>query len=178
MTNNDLDSLVDAVARHMTDADPPVDLRDRVLARLDGRASSPWIWIWKVIPSTAVLLAVMLIAVVLVRRPQSPTQSTTLQTPAAVTPELSREADSRTNDGPSVATGVAPIGAAATQHAIRTTTSRISDVEAEWRARALPLLSPPEALTMDGIQPDALAIRPLETRPLVIAPIGADQDRF
>ena len=165
MTSTNLNQLIDSVARRMTDADPPTDLHGRVLARLDERAGSQWIWKW--MPAAVAVLAVVAIAVALGRRSPAAVPSAATERSAAVTPAASAIPAARPSDtldeGPRHDAAVV---------------SRVSDVDAAWQTRALPALSQPDALTMDGIQPELLAIRPLETRPLVIAPIGADEDRF
>ena len=164
MTSNNLDHVITSVARQLTDADPPADLHGRVLAQLGERTSPRWIWRMLAV---AAALAVVVITVAIVRRSPAPVTSEPVERSAAVTPAPSSPlAESRPT--PTV-TRIADRATVATSH--------VSDVEAAWQTRALPALSQLEALTMEHIQPEVLAIRPLETRPLVIAPIGVGEDR-
>jgi hypothetical protein len=174
MTNHDLDDLIDAAARRMTEADPPVDLPGRVMAQLGER---PRPWTWRLIPAGAALFALVMIAVFVVHRSMLPATSTVKVAAVGEPAPMSRPdpgASSLQDGGP----GNEPVRSLSVTRERRVATTRIADVHAEWQARALPALRPLQALTLDRIQPDSLKIRPLETRPLVIAPIGADENRF
>jgi hypothetical protein len=171
----DLDHLIDSAAHALTDADPPVDLHRHVMAQL-GERRRPWTW--RLIPAGAVVLALVMIAVFVGRRLPSPATSASVKTAAVVAPAPMAQPEQASSSSPDGAPGNEPVSSGSGPRGRHVPMARIADVHAEWLARALPALSPPEALTLDRIQPESLAIRPLETRPLVIAPIEADGNRF
>jgi len=171
-SQGDLDDLIDSTARRLTDADPPVELHGRVMARL-GERRQPWTW--RLIPAAALLLALVTIVVRVLDKPAPPEKAATT-TVAGVAPAPALRPDPGAGVSLEGAPGSEPAGTPGAPQG-RQAARRIADVHAEWQARALPALTPPQALTLERIQPDSLVIRPLETRPLVIAPIGADENR-
>jgi len=173
----DLDRCITAVARQISEAPPPLDLRARVMAQLDERAGASWSWTW--MPAAAAVLAVVVAAAVFVRFLPSSRENPAAETAAAARDNPSPSQQPRPGAA-AVATPAATIGHTRESHPANDETAhRISEVQAEWQARALAPLSQLQALTFESIQPDLLAIRPLETRPLVINPIGTDgEDRF
>jgi hypothetical protein len=171
MTTDNLDDLITSTARKMTDADPPVDLRARVLTRLDVRTRSTWTW--PLLPAAATLMALAVVMTMVVRRPHPPIQA--LDTEPSVSSAAGRAL--AVDPEAAVERPVVVSDPAVVRRSGSSSGDRVSEAQTEWQARALPALSEPLTLTMRDIQPDVLSIRQLETRPLVIAPIGADDEK-
>jgi len=81
------DSVIDTIARQMTDAEPRADLRARVLARIEARIEAPIeerprrrvAWTWVAVPVAAAALVVLAIALLpLLRSSRQTPPSTTV----------------------------------------------------------------------------------------------------
>ena len=167
---------ITVAARTMTEAEPPADLEQRIMQRLDDvtadarghRRLAFWL-----VPTG---VAVALIAVVLVPRfrtadvpvvqdvPQS-TSAAVIGVPEDASPE------------------VVPDIPARTARVARVSSERpaMSDAELAWMARRIPALDPIETITvdqivLDTIQPETLLITPLTMTPLVTSPMFGDPD--
>jgi hypothetical protein len=146
-----VDRVIDDVARAMTGGDPPADLREAVLARLDRR--SPWRWAWLAVPATAAAIVVVTFAV----RDRSATVQPTPANPAVA------QIVSTPGVNPSLATIPAPPHPrAVSRRSVQTMAS----------IRSLAALPGPPALHAVDIQPDALAIPLLHMMPIATEPIG------
>jgi hypothetical protein len=183
MTDNDLNDLIDSVARQVTAGDPPAHLHARVLAQLGERARWPSIWKWA---PAALVLAGLLVATVLVHRAPPPVGPASVRTAGASTPVPSPAANPPGSASPDSA-AVQTVNRVAKNPPSRAATRRIADDlsawqahaaaaenELAWRDRAIPALGHPESVTLVGIQPTPLEIRPLNTAPLSVAPMGED----
>jgi hypothetical protein len=53
----------------------------------------------------------------------------------------------------------------------------LSTDQLAWESRAVPALVPPDALAIASIQPTPLEIRPLDTKPVAIAPLPEEIDK-
>jgi hypothetical protein len=146
-----VDRLIDDVARAMTDANPPADLRATVLARLDRRPS--WRLAWLAAPVTVAAVLAMAIAlrdrgVTVQPAPASPAVAQALSTPVvdpapAIIAEPARQRSSSRQRAQTMAT-----------------------------IPSLAALPGPRALKPFEIQPDALAIPLLHMKPIPTEPIG------
>lgn len=165
---NDLNNLIDDAARRMTAAEPSGHLRTRVVARL-GTARRPRQWRWLLAPLVAA--TAVAIAVLVVREPRVvPGTSFVVPGTTSVVPG--------TNAVVPGTSSVVP-GTNAIVHNVPGVPGvpASSADEIAWQSRALPALEAPEALTLDAIQPEALDIRPLVTKPLSVPALGEDENR-
>jgi hypothetical protein len=169
-----LEQAIDAAAQHLTAGDPPAHFSVRVLARLDERRRSPWMW-WT---AAACAIGVSVAAGVLGVRDRT------------VSPVAPRTQAKPMNPGPNERLAVrreivapdspAPTGREEPKRVSREAqvTSRAPSAdEFAWHARAVPALDTLDPLTLDDIQPTPLEIRPLVTAPLTVPAIVDDENR-
>ena len=166
------EDLIDLVARDLT-ASPVPDLARAVSARL-ATAPQQRAWPWRYATLAALSTAAAVIAVLALRpASQNPLPNVVSAPPAAASAAVA----------PPVSTTNAMVGAgagsAAPRPARRSVPVRaISQVEAEWRARAVAALEPAPPLTIDRIQPDQLTIPLMEIAPIAtpaieLPPVGS-----
>jgi hypothetical protein len=146
-----VDRLIDDVARAMTDANPPADLRAAILARLDQSPS--WRLAWLAAPVT--VAAVLAMAIALRDR------SITLQ-PAPASPAVAQ----------ALSTPVVDPAAAIVAEPARQRSSSRRRAQTMATIPSLAALPGPRALRPFEIQPDALAIPLLSMKPIPTEPIG------
>ena len=160
----EIDAVIDDVARRMTAPAASIDFRTRVLARLDDRQPSGWTW--RIVPLVGAVAAVGLAVAVFRHAPAASNTGPVSASDPAVAQAVGTQGSSPQPQAPSSK----PRASSLTPHA--PTAEQLA-----WRERAIPALSQPDALTLESIQPAALEIRPLDTKPLVVAPISEDIDR-
>jgi hypothetical protein len=146
-----VDCLIDDVARSITDVDVPSGLRARVLGRIGRERRTLRIWLL----APASLLATVALVV--------GWHGFSTGGPAPE-PPVALVGSSQVGVGPMPPPGSpgAPVG---TRESPRAATPRLE-------VRSIPALAEPRVLTVDGIQPDALAIPLLLMTPIATEPIG------
>ena len=166
-SSDDLNHLIDDVANRMTMSDSSVDLRSRVLGRLEDR--KPQRWSWTLVP---VALAFAIVAAIVMRSTNHPPMTETI-------PKAADVSRSSTQPRPN----------ANAQRLIDEAPLRLTDKHSAPRAEtlaadalrpqdlAIPALVAPDPLTLVSIQPEPLQIRPLYTAPLTMPAIDDDGDR-
>ena len=145
---SELEHLIDDVARVMTDAGTPPDLRGAVLARIDRRRT--WWLVWLAAPVAAAALLALAIGLRDSGSPSGPAPASTSLTravPAVVDPPAAIAAD----PGPR-------------------STARRRPAQT-LSVRTIAALAEPVALTTGDIQPDALGIALLQMKPIVTEPL-------
>lgn len=162
--------LIDDVARGMTDAAPPADLRARVMAQLADRRAPGRAWMPIVAAASIVVVATA--GVLMSRRASS--------TPGVTAPSVSAP---RVAHGETIASIVEVQQRVESPRRVRRAAAAkppaLSGAEAAWQARAIPAIASEPPLAADDIQPESLQLALLEVKPLVnvpvtVAPIGAD----
>src|SRR5689334_11909610 len=166
MTRTHNDSLVDDVARALTDVEPSVEFRARVMTRLEPRRSMRHRNVLAGFAAVAVAASVLAIV-----WPRSHRQPAALQEPFA-----------------SVASPpvVQPPAGAASRTVQKTASRSVvmrrqpSPEELAWLSRALPALESSSAISLDPIQPPPPSIAPINIdavgpRPLEVAPMDIRQ---
>ena len=148
------DIFLDDIARSMTDVEPPVDLRARVLSGIGRPPAARWSIAALRLAGAASIATVAAVAmhpvVTELEMPDVPRASLVLL--AAIDP-----APLTVHDGTT-----AP--AARRSHAV-------SADELAWLSRRLPALETP-ALTIEPIQPPAASIAPISVEPIALEPIA------
>jgi len=167
-TNDELDRAIDAVAHEMTNAEAPVALRARVLARIDesrqqgGFGMPRWAWAGALTLVIATAAGIWL-SVPTVHQPQPDGAFATVTAPAGPPPAVESGA-------PPTITGIpssTPQQVAST--ATRGTRARVRAQHVEpglaWAAGPAPLPAP-DPIAIDTLLPDALAIPGIDVAPL------------
>jgi hypothetical protein len=170
----EIDRVIDDIARAMTEA-RDVDLRARVLTQLVERR--PTSWVWRLAPAVG-LVAVVLAVFMMREGARGPREdSESASAGARASGGAAPLALNKDDIPPGKVTGSdekSPRG----PRALRQSRAELPTAEQlAWHERAIPPLSPPDALTIASIQPAAVEIRPLETKALTIAPIGEDENK-
>ncbi len=151
------DQMIDLVARQMTEAEPPSDLRARVMAALP--TSRPHRWIRIAIPATAI--AALGLAAVLTRPagPSAPAGPLGLSIPSSPS-------------GPATAvahTTGESLGSVEAVVTRRQQPVHTDDLPLASRIPPLPALTP---VFIEPIQPVGLSIAPITVTPIVTEPIA------
>ena len=149
------DIFLDDIARSMTDVEPPVDLRARVLSGIGRPPAARWSIVALRLAGAASIATVAAVAMHPVftelEMPDVPRASLVLL--AAIDP-----APLTVHDG-------------ATARAARRSHAPVSADELAWLSRRLPALETP-ALTIEPIQPPAASIAPISVEPIALEPIA------
>ena len=172
-----IDDLISSVAHRLTAGDPPAHLRPRVLARLGERRSMPWMRIAASVCAAGVVIAAVASGL--------HDRAASRIAPDAIASGMKPASNEPLAAGTQIpAPGTQPQAPSAQRRIVgrepRVAATTTSAAELGWRARAIPALEPPEALTLTEIQPAPLELRPLVTTPLTvpaIAEIEEDDDR-
>jgi hypothetical protein len=167
------DALIDTVARRLTEGDPPAHLRARALARLDERRSQPWMWGAAAVCAVGVVVA----GAALGLHDRSASRvAPGAQAIAAKPTSNKRLAASSPIQAPAPGPEAPSLPPGHLKREARVTARAPSSDELAWRARAIPELAPPNALTVEEIQPAPFEIRPLVTTPLTVPAIGEEDE--
>jgi len=167
IVHDELDNVIDRVARELTAARPPADLRARVMDRIANVPPRPrFVWHWRValVPAVA---AIVLVAVVLRHRTESQIS----------TPPVAHTAHAIAETPTATVTNAAASGSTIATR--RTKNARIHKAGAEelaWRERAIAALTPVDPLDLTDIQPAPLSIPQLEVKPLGPSADGGSPD--
>ncbi|HVQ41378.1 MAG TPA: hypothetical protein VMS54_04195 [Vicinamibacterales bacterium] len=146
--------FLDDIARAMTDVEPPIDLRARVLSEIGRQDARRWSAVALPLALAASIAAVAVVAV----RPLL----TEIEMPAVPRPSLVQLA--ATDPAPLTIPGSA--GATA-----RRSGAPVSADELAWLSRRLPALET-RALTLEPIQPPPPSIAPISVEPIALEPIS------
>jgi hypothetical protein len=148
------DLFLDDIARTMTDVEPPIDLRARVLSEIRRPHAPRWSAVALQLAAAASIAAVAVSV-----RPFL----TELELPAVARPSLVQLA----------AIDPAPltIAAAAIAATARRPNAPLSADELAWLSRRLPALET-RVLTLDPIQPPPPSIAPITVEPIALEPIS------
>ena len=152
------DYLIDLVARQMTEAEPPSDLRARVIAALPARTPHRWMRI--AIPATAIaglVIIAMMNGAAWLERSKGPTVQGS-EGPGDVTPVESpavAEASAGTATGPLDRWTFGPL-------------DRAADVPLSSHIEPLAAVVP---LSIEPIQPIRVSIAPITVTPIVTEPL-------
>ena len=148
------DLFLDDIARTMTDVEPPIDLRARVLSEISRSHARRWSGV--ALP-LAVAASIATVAVVAVRP-----LLTHIEMPAVPRPSL----------GQLAATDPAPLTIPESTGATkRRLSAPVSADELAWLSRRLPALET-RALTLEPIQPPSPSIAPISVEPIALEPIS------
>ncbi len=157
-----LDRVIEDVARSLTAGEPRPDFRARVLDRVTAADARRWpaatAWGFRAAAGAAAIAIVAMVGT-LTRAPRGP------QTAA----DLARHTEVA-GIAPGAAAAVTPATYASRSVAVRPSRARSAaraPALVEWRARAVPALIQPEALSVSQ-----LSVAPLGIAPMVIEPIG------
>lgn len=150
---------IDRIARQMTDVEPSPGLEARIRARLDEAqpgGTAAW-WSWRVAAPLAALATVALIVGVQV--PKGPEVQVSRGT------EVQESRPSTGSGRPELVESRGP-EVVFTSRRPNLSTSQLTSEELAWMERRIPALDPVTALHIDGllldsIQPEPLAITPL-----------------
>ena len=149
------DLFLDDVARAMTDVEPPIDLRARVLSEIGRPHPRRWSVValrWAAAASIATVAAVAMRPVFTER-----------EMPGVPSPSLLRLAAA--DPAPFIAAVGATDSRALRRHA------HVSADELAWLSRRLPALEM-RALTVEAIQPQTPSIAPITIEPIALEPIS------
>jgi len=165
----DLENQIDAVGRRLTAGAPSPALRGRVAARLDERRPRPWLWLGGAL---AVAASAGSFVMIIPHRPEAP-GARAFAPAAAVATDVTKPVPvdfrrvSTAADASEKAQASSPMPQAVEP-------SLTSD-EIAWRERAVPPLLALPVVTVEGIQPEPLEVRPLVTTELTV-PVITDDD--
>jgi len=148
------DLFLDDIARAMTDIEPPVDLRARVLSEIRRPHARRWSAV-----ALQLAAAASIATVAVVMRPLL----TEFELPAVARPSLVQLA---VTDPAPLTT---PVGATAAT--ARRLDAVMSADELAWLSRRLPALET-RVLTLDPIQPPPPSIAPISVEPIALEPIS------
>ena len=148
------DLFLDDVARAMTDVEPPIDLRARVLSEIGRPHARRWSAVALPLAAAASMAAVAVVAV----RPLL----TEIEMPPVPRPSLVQLAAA----DPAPLTVPGSPGATA-----RRSGAPVSADELAWQSRRLPALET-RALTLEPIQPPPPSIAPISVEPIALEPIS------
>lgn len=177
--NDRFDAQIDAVARHMTSAAPPADLRERVMARIPG-ADRPrtHLTVWML---SAAAIAVVIAVAILIQPGAVPAQrqpaTPVVQAFRPASPRDGTPADSAHEPPSRSRASARPAGARIGQR-----TSGGGSVDANVarpsidRFELLPLAVSPMQLTMI-VPPEPELTEPLKMTPLSIAPLSSEGEK-
>jgi hypothetical protein len=147
------DLFLDDIARTMTDVEPPIDLRARVLSEICRPHARRWS---AVALPLAVAASIATVAVVAVRP-----LLTEIEIPAVPRPSLVQLA--ATDPAPLTIPGLSATTA-------RRSGAAVSADELAWLSRRVPALET-RALTLEPIQPPPPSIAPISVEPIALEPI-------
>jgi len=159
----DMNGVIDRVAEELTSAQPPVNLRARVMDRIAADPLRPRpVFQWRLVLVPVVVTA--LVFVVARSRPETQITPVVRNVAVATTGVEKTPAAPPTDAVASTSTtrNTKPV-------ASRTIDRRIHRATAEelaWRERAVAALTPLDPLDLTDIQPAALSIPQLEVKPL------------
>ena len=149
------DRFLDEIAREMTDVEPSIDLRARVLSEIARPRAQRWSAVALPLSAAALIATVAVVAM----RPLL----TELEMPVVPRPPLVQLA--ATDPAPRTAV----VGASAAP--ARRPAAPMSADELAWLSRRLPALETP-ALTLEPIQPPLPSIAPISVEPIALEPIS------
>jgi hypothetical protein len=148
------DLFLDDIARTMTDVEPPIDLRARVLSEI----CRPHARRWSAVALPLAIAASIATVAVVAMRPLL----TQVEMPAVPRPSLGQVA----------ATDPAPLAVpGSTAPTARRLGAPVSADELAWLSRRLPALET-RALTLEPIQPPPPSIAPISVEPIALEPIS------
>jgi hypothetical protein len=171
--SDDLDRVIDAIARGMTEGAAPSELRARVLARLATNPGSQTLnrprvrWLWTLAPIAA---AALIIVAAFVARDRDPRHDRAPETPArhASNPPVPPTAPLVM---PDASTAVSPERVDRAKRIARAPSTGAFDVDALAPA---PIETP--SIDVGAMTTDSIAIPPLETiAPIPVAPLATPE---
>jgi len=202
MSDEQLDRLIDEVARQMTESHPSSDFRARVIANLDRRPGRVWRPLWIVAPLGTLAVAVL---VVLVARPFSTSSPHRMQRATVDAPKGEERAGGQGRDRGSAASAPRPGGQAVkkesgfgetgtpdtayerSQRGTRGAAAGRRQAPSSGAAAEVAALAPPplvvsplgvEAIGLDALPTGSIAVPQLDAiAPIEIAPLRADDGR-
>jgi len=177
MSDEQLDRLIDDVAREMTAGQPSSDFRARVIASLDRRPRRAWWTFWIVAPLGTLAVAVLLM---MVARPfqgrdrgaESPALRPSSEATKATTAPMTQPDSRAVRLPPSPPRGFGETGKPGTR-------SNLSSDEAAVAGLAPPRLDlaplTVDAIRVDALTTDSIAVTQLDTiTPIAVDPLATD----